>query len=109
MSEDKKNLYQRFLSKYREYKINNSIVLNQKKCNIIQKQREVDNLTGENTAKIKKHCNCVNMNIASINQVQCQNDLNVNATVWSSQAPDKVNVAECLILNQASITPCTKI
>lgn len=111
LSEDKKkSLPKDSLAKYREYKNQQFNRIKSKKNAILSKrQREVDNLTGENTAKIKKHCNYINMNIASIqSSTNSQNDLNVNATVWSSQAPDKVNSGGMPDSpNQASITPCT--
>ena len=76
----------------------------------LKNREKIYKLTGEDTAKIKKHCNYINMNIKSINSsTNSQNDLNANATVWSSQAIDKVNSGGMPDSpNQASITPCTK-
>lgn len=98
------------LTKYKNYKNKQLEKVNLKNSAIYAKRlREVDNLTGEDTAKIKKHCNYIDMNIASIrSSTNSQNDLNANATVWSTQSLDKVNSGGMPDSpNQASITPCT--
>lgn len=98
------------LSRYKKYKKKQLEKENLKNAAIYAKrQREVDKLTGEDTAKIKKHCNYISMNIASIqSSTNSQNNLNANATVWSTQSLDKVNSGGMPDSpNQASITPCT--
>lgn len=98
------------LSRYKKYKKKQLEKKNLKNAAIYAKrQREVDKLTGEDTAKIKKHCNYISMNIASIqSSTNSQNNLNANATVWSTQSLDKVNSGGMPDSpNQASITPCT--
>ena len=56
------------LSKYKEYKNQQLNRINSKNlAKLSKRQREIDNLTGEDTAKIKKHCNYIDMNIKSIN------------------------------------------
>ena len=98
------------LSRYKKYKKKQLEKENLKNAAIYAKrQREVNKLTGEDTAKIKKHCNYISMNIASIqSSTNSQNNLNANATVWSTQSLDKVNSGGMPDSpNQASITPCT--
>ena len=98
------------LTRYKNYKKKQLEKEDLKNAAIYAKRkREVDNLTGEDTAKIKKHCNYISMNIASIqSSTNSQNNLNANATVWSTQSLDKVNSGGMPDSpNQASITPCT--
>ena len=68
LSEDKKkSLPKDSLAKYREYKNQQfNRIKSRKNAILSKKQREIYKLTGEDTAKIKKHCNYINMNIKSI-------------------------------------------
>lgn len=74
------------LSKYKEFKDGILNRANSKNLAILSKrQREIDDITAEDTAKIKKHCNYINMNIKSINSSKTsQNSINKNAAINST-------------------------
>lgn len=77
---------------------------------LLNRQREVDKLTEEDTAVIKRHCNLIDQNIKSIqSSTDNQNALNNNAVLWSAQSLDKIKSGGMTDSpNQASLEECKK-
>ncbi len=97
------------LSKYKQMLAAHLSRLNSKNlAKIAKRQREVDDITAEDTDKIKKHCNYVDMNIKSINSsTNSQQELNKSATISSTLNFDNVrNPSAPDSPNQATLEAC---
>lgn len=97
------------LSQYKQHKNNILSRLNSKNlAKIAKRQREIDDITAEDTDKIRKHCNYIDMNIKSINSsTDSQQELNKTATISSTLNFDNVkNPSAPTSPNQATLKAC---
>ena len=100
------------LSKYKEFKGSILNRANSKNLAILSKrQREVDDITAEDTAKIKKHCNYIDMNIKSIKSSKTsQNNINTNAAINASLNIDSLKSPQITQSpNIGSLKSCDKV